>query len=341
MYVSFLLDVEDIISPEADDIAAECARLLTDEGIQATFCVVGERVRQWVQRDRRDVLEALGQHDLGSHTDYHSFHPTIVEYLWDKGWADGVETALRQETPAFAAIEHVWGRRPSCWGGPGNTWGPQINGAMARLGGASVVYAHTRAPAGDIHTFEGVFAYPDGLHAGDSQYEDVAASEANRARLAASLLANRDAGVQWAQVFLGHPSRILHHAFWDGIPFAGGRNPTGYLPSDPASAQGVATPRRKSADELATALESLRLAALSVRDLPGVELRTIREMNELAAAGEQKPLTDAEITAIWPEIERNVRSMANWVILPRDIHLDGIVQLTYDRLHTLRRVVLA
>lgn len=329
MYATLLLDVEDILTRDADDITRDVARLLSEEGVSATFCVVGERVRQWRDRDRADVVEALQAHDIGTHTDFHSVHPTVVEYLLGLGWDEGVDEAARRESPAVEAIRRVFDRDPSCWGGPGNTWGPQVNVALRRLGVPAVVYAHTRAVGREPHRFLGALAYPYGHSAGDGDYHKPRAAAANRRRLLDGIRSDMEQGLWWTEVFLGHPSRILHHEFWDGCNFAHGRNPS------PGSAR---SPRRKSGAELAAALDNLRRAVREVRDLPGLELRTIREMNEMLRGAAERPLTRSELDRAAPHVERNVRSMAGWVILPPDLPMDGLWQLTRERLGTLRRL---
>lgn len=331
MYITLLLDVEDIITPEADDIARDVAAILSDEGVCATFCVVGERVRQCVSRGRADVIDALARHDVGTHTDLHSVHPTIVEYLAPVPFDEGVEEALRRERPAVRAIEQVFGVTPSCWGGPGNTWGPQINEAMARLGVPAIVYAHTRVPDGDIHRYCGTLCYPAGHYAGDGDYHDDAKWERNIARLQDELRKDRDRGLQWSEVFLGHPSRILHEEFWDGQNFSLGNQP---------ELEAYVLPRRKSDSDLERALGNLRTTVQVLRDMPGIEMRTIRQMNALAAGGETRALTHDEIELVRPAIQANVRAMAGWVILPPDTNVEPIWRQTDERLNTLERVVL-
>lgn len=332
MLVSFLLDVEDIVTPEADDITRDVARLLTDEGIQATFCIVGERVRQWTARGRHDVIEALAAHDIGSHTDYHSVHPTIIEYIGESDWASGVAAASSREEPAIRALREAFGVPPSCWGGPGNTWAPQINEAVAALGCPSIVYAHTMVPRGDVHRFCGALCYPVGHHVGDGQYHDNDQSAANVERVRAALTSDAASGCAWREVFLGHPSRILHEEFWDGPNYIHGRNP----PTD-----ACILPRRKSQADLATALGNLRRAAVAVRDTPGIEIATIRDVNARAIESPTEPLTAAEIAEVTPLIDANLRSMADWVILPPDTDTSAIRKHTLERLTTLERVKLA
>ena len=77
MYVYVCFDIEDLVHPGADDVALDIAGMLADDGIVASMCVVGEKARLWERRDRQDVIAAVGQHDVGLHTDLHSVHPTV------------------------------------------------------------------------------------------------------------------------------------------------------------------------------------------------------------------------------------------------------------------------
>ena len=47
VYVILWFDTEDYILPADDDAALHLANFLTDEGIRATFKVVGEKARTW------------------------------------------------------------------------------------------------------------------------------------------------------------------------------------------------------------------------------------------------------------------------------------------------------
>lgn len=329
MYVTLLMDVEDLVAPEADDIAGKCADILFEEDVRATLCVVGEKARLLKQRGRDDVIAALKRHDIGFHTDFHSVHPTITEYLGDKGWEDGVAEALRRETPGVQAIRDVFGVTPSCWGGPGNTWGPQICEAMRQLGVPAFVYAHTQIPQGDTHRFAGMLAYPGGRYLNESALTDDDQAAQNRERLQHELREDVAAGVFWREVFLGHPTRILHEEFWDAPNFAHGANP-------PREEWKPA--RRKSQADLDRALQNFREATRFLRTLPDIEIRTIREMNALLAGVPATPLEPAAQEAVWPEIETRLRSMAGWPILPPGFDMSRIVAVTRDKLSTLERL---
>jgi len=92
MYASLFFDTEDYTTPEQhriDDIPMHLAQIMSEEGVTGTFLVIGRKAYSLADRGRRDVIEAMAKHELGSHTDNGSHHPTTMEYLagldWDKG----------------------------------------------------------------------------------------------------------------------------------------------------------------------------------------------------------------------------------------------------------------
>lgn len=328
MIVTFLLDVEDIVTPEADDITRIVADELADEGVRATFCIVGLRARQWRERKRDDVVAALKQHDVGFHTDQHSVHPVLAERLARLDWDAGVAEAIEQERIGVEAVRDAFGMIPSCWGCPGDSWAPQTNEAMLKLGVPAMVYQHTRIPRGDIHRFCGILAYPHGGGYDDGAYHLAEQRDANIERVVERVKRQRDEGLQWTEVFLGHPSRMLHEEFWDGPNYSRGANPP--------LAECV-LPRRKSDAGVAAALAGLRQSARAVADIPGITVRTIREVNELAAKGTSAPLSPPEIDEVAPAIDQRLAAMG-WVILSPDFDTAGIRRHTAERLSTLERV---
>lgn len=327
MYVTALMDVEDLVAPESDDIAGECANILAEEGVRATLCIVGEKARLLRQRGRADVIRALGQHDIGIHTDFHSVPPTILDFLSDKDWEEGVTEALRRERPGVEAIQEVFGVTPSCWGGPGNTWGPQICEAMRQLHVPAFVYAHTRTPGGGVHRFAGLLAYPGGRSINDGAYHDEPQTRLDRARLQEDLLADSAAAAFWQEAFLGHPTRILHTAFWDAMNFSDGVN-TPRADWKPA-------PRKAQAD-LDTALKNFRETARMLRSLPGIELKTIREMNALLQDAPAAPLSATEQASVWPEIATRLRGMTGWPVLRPALDISRVLSVTQAQLPTLQ-----
>ncbi|HHY97723.1 MAG TPA: hypothetical protein GX509_03175 [Firmicutes bacterium] len=53
--------------------------------------MVGEKLRALKRRRRQDILAGLRNHEIGYHTNLHSVHPTVAEYLKDLGWEEGIE----------------------------------------------------------------------------------------------------------------------------------------------------------------------------------------------------------------------------------------------------------
>src|SRR5437660_6740254 len=90
-------DTEDYLLPADDDAAKRLAEILSQRRIRATFKVVGEKARVLEKRGRTDVIEALKQHDIAFHSNFHSVHPTPTEYLADCGLVDGVAEFVRRE----------------------------------------------------------------------------------------------------------------------------------------------------------------------------------------------------------------------------------------------------
>jgi hypothetical protein len=83
---------------------------------------------------RRDVLAVLAQHEIASHSNMHSAHPTPAEYLDELPWADGVARFLAEEAPAVRDLRELLGQQPSAWCKPGNSWGPVVACAAPLLG---------------------------------------------------------------------------------------------------------------------------------------------------------------------------------------------------------------
>jgi hypothetical protein len=330
MFISFLFDVEDLVAPDADTIARLVAQCVSEEGATATFCIVGERARQWQARGRQDVIDALARHDIGFHTTWHSVHPTIMEYLSDKGWDDGVEEVLRREKSGVEALETVFGRLPSCYGGPGNTWGPQVNEAMRRLGVPAVVYSPTCVPGGDVHEFCGVFAYPCGCSIGDGDYHLPDVWAKNLDRVLGVIESMRNAGTRWLEVFMGHPTRILHEEFWDGPNFSQGKLPP---------REQWVLPRRKSDADVQRALANLRKTVRRIVEAPGVQVRTIRQMNGMLLNASPIKLTEPELQQVAPIIDANIGRLATWVIHRPDLDVSRLRRIAADRLPTLLRLI--
>ena len=134
VYVLFWFDVEDYITPQSDDALKRIAEIFDEQNEKATFKFVGEKIRVLEARGRHDVIEKIAAHDIGYHTDNHSQHPTISEYLEGMGWDEGAAEFDRRERPGMDDLERIFGRRVSNYGQPGGAWAPQVYQVMRKWG---------------------------------------------------------------------------------------------------------------------------------------------------------------------------------------------------------------
>lgn len=225
VYVVLWFDTEDYIEPAADDAALRLATDLEKAGVRATFKVVGEKARVLESRGRKDVIRALGHHDIGYHSNYHSMQPTPALYLRGMGWLDGAAEFERRELPGVADLRRIFGVTPSCYGQPGSSWGPQTYRALLHMGipvyldeGEQVgLDAQPFWIGGMLHVFNmGRFLIRPSLNDEGRLQETFGKFD----RAAAELEAK--GGGVISTYF--HPTEFVTTAFWD-LNFAKGANP--------------------------------------------------------------------------------------------------------------------
>src|SRR5438045_9798129 len=124
VYVVLWFDTEDYILPQSDDAAKRLATFLTEQGIQATFKVVGEKARTLERRHRTDVIAALQNHAIGYHANTHSQPPTPAQYGSLLDWETGVAEFTRRERPGFDDVQRIFKQQPCRYGQPGSSWAP-------------------------------------------------------------------------------------------------------------------------------------------------------------------------------------------------------------------------
>jgi hypothetical protein len=225
--ITLLFDVEDLCWPESDDITLELATRLTGHGVQGSFMVVGEKARLFAERGRTDIIAALQDHDIGSHTTNHSIHPTIAEYLANTDWEEGVLEAMEKEGNGLTMLTDVFRLPPTSWGQAGGSWGPQINAAMYRLiNNPAVVYPPTQTGAvADLHWYAGSLVFPGPALAffDDALTDDDLFQQALQ-RLIDMIDSRLMLGTRWTGIFVCHPTRLRAIEFWDTLNFAKGEN---------------------------------------------------------------------------------------------------------------------
>lgn len=270
VYVVLWFDTEDYIEPAADDAALRIANDLSAEGVRATFKIVGEKARVLEKRGRRDVIQALSRHAIGYHSNWHSVHPTPAEYLVRLGYLEGAEEFERREGPGVADVRRIFGTQPVCYGQPGNSWGPQSNLALRKLG--IPVYLDEGEQVG---VDEQPFWYGGLLYVfrmGKNQFraqlnagaEDTAAYK--RFDEAAARLAASGGGV--ISIYY-HPTEFVTTEFWDGVNFARGANP---------APDAWVKPRRRTAEDSERCFGVLRRFVQHMKAQPAVRFVTAQDL---------------------------------------------------------------
>ena len=227
VYVLLWFDTEDYILPQSDEAAKRLAVFLTDQGISATFKVVGEKARTLERRQRQDVIGALSRHDIGYHSNTHSQHPTVAEYEEPLDWRQGVDEFTRRERPGFDDVARIFGKKPVAYGQPGSSWAPQPFAALHKWG--VPVYLDEGKEVGlrgrpfwyggllnIFNTQEGSQLRPNAdwsnLDAAKARFQDIYLR-----------MTTRKAGGVISLYF--HPCEFVHQQFWDAVNFADGANP--------------------------------------------------------------------------------------------------------------------
>jgi len=227
VYVLLWFDTEDYILPQSDDAAKRIAEFLTQQGIQATFKVVGEKGRTLERRGRQDVIQALSRHEIGYHANTHSQHPTPAEYESKLDWEMGSEEFTRRERPGFEDLRRIFGRAPTCYGQPGSSWAPQ---AFPALKGWGVKVYLDDGPHvgldGKPFWYGGLLNIFNIKHGAELRPNDVNWSNLDlaKANFKATYVQLSESGGGFVSLYF-HPCEFIHQHFWD-LNFAKGANPT-------------------------------------------------------------------------------------------------------------------
>ncbi len=230
VYIVLWFDTEDYILPASDDAAKRIGAYLTQQGIRATFKVVGEKGRTLERRGRRDVIGALAHHEIGYHSNTHSQHPTVAEYESRLDWQAGVEEFDRRERPGFDDLRRIFGMAPSCYGQPGSSWAPQPHATLRKWG--VKVYLDESSHVG----LEGkpfwyggllnIFNTKEGPQLRPSDdWSNLDEAKAKFQEFYFRLSSKPEGGIISLYFHYFHPCEFIHRQFWDAANFAGGSNP--------------------------------------------------------------------------------------------------------------------
>ena len=281
-------DVEDYITPEAeriDDIPKWLAEIMTEEGVTGTFFVIGEKARSLEKRGRRDVIAAMAKHDIGSHTNFGSIHPTVTEELEKAGWDDGMRRMQGQESAGIGELERIFGIPVTTLARHGGSYGPQL---AAVLGSMKAGYQGSPAslPGHDVVwfcnalNFSAQYAGFDDAYYRDDLFEPV--FEKLKAELP------EQAGrADVLALFAGHPTKIRAEEFWD-LNFYDGKN------TEPGEWR---TPRLRPQETMATAQKNFRRMMRWLKGRDDIEITTYRALMDIYSA-QKGTLTLEELRGI-------------------------------------------
>jgi hypothetical protein len=275
-YVVLWFDTEDYVDPIADDAALQIANDLTQQGVRATFKVVGEKARVLRSRGRQDVIAALSRHSIGYHSDWHSIQPVPALDLQHLGWLEGTEEFYRRQAGGFQDVGSIFGIMPVCYGQPGSSWAPQSNPALRRMGIRVYLDEGTQVGVNDqpiwynnlLYVFNmGPYQIRADLDGGKKLETTLGEFDAAARKL------SQTGGGLISTVY--HPTEFVHTEFWDAVNFSEGAT----RPRDQWR-----LPQRRTPAEAARCLKILHDYVEHARNLPGVQFVTADDLLRLYAA---------------------------------------------------------
>lgn len=270
-YVTVVFDVEDYISPVSegvDEIPLWLAETMTEVGVTGTFFVIGEKARSLEERGRQDVIEAMAAHDIGSHTNLGSIHPTVTEILEYAGWDQGVQMMLENESVGFDELERIFGVPVSSLARHGGSYGPQLVYALGQMG-KGYVYSPVRLPGKHVVwfcntlNFHGDYGAFDDVYYRDDLFDPVFEN------LKKNFLSDIE-GLDMISFFACHPTKVRAEQFWD-FNFYEGANP---------DRDSLRPPVLRPAESMVTARKNFKRLMQFLKEQERVELVTIGDLME-------------------------------------------------------------
>jgi hypothetical protein len=135
IYAYVWFDVEDNMTPETNDPPLQAIRILKKYRVPVTYKLIAEKVRFLKEEKRQDVISAMDDYcDIGYHTDSHSRHPVVYEYIKGMNVLRGSKEIEKREQRGLDELKSTFRRIPSCFGHAGSQWAPHYYPYMKRVG---------------------------------------------------------------------------------------------------------------------------------------------------------------------------------------------------------------
>ena len=289
--VALCFDVEDIFSePEVgnDDSIRELATILHEERLRGNFLFIGDRALQLRSRGRQDVIDSLAPHEVGLHT-RSARHPTSPEYVAGKCWQEAVDLCLQHEREGAEIIGDVFGKPCTALSTHNNFDSPHSQRAAGILGLPYVYCFPAAPPLCTLSWYAGAlglpYPMPDVQRRAYFEFRDTwyHPSPGNKSdtpfqlgmrQLDTHLDLCLDENQPFLTLFLFHPQRLRLVDFIDWHWSPNGVNyPKGLWGH-------FGSPRRRSSEEVETALGNFRRLAQFLREDQRVNVITMSEVKE-------------------------------------------------------------
>ncbi len=108
-YITFSFDTEDYVNSVGADDILRIAKLLKSHGITGCFNVVARLAQALKKWGREDVIAALRDHEIETHSLGHSYHPTINEYTDLEDYDEALRLFLNEETECLEILKDILG----------------------------------------------------------------------------------------------------------------------------------------------------------------------------------------------------------------------------------------
>jgi len=227
IYAYIWFDVEDYVTPETNNVPLQAVEILKRYNVPVTAKLVAEKIRFMKAQKRRDVISAMKDYcDVGYHTDTHSRHPVVFEYIADMDVMKGAKEIEKRERRGLQELKNTFGHVPTCFGHAGTQWAPHYYPFLKRAG----IYVYLDATdvvniddspywycgvlslnntEKNFVRFDRTFESPDGNEKLKKRFENIH---------------NRLKGKGGAISILWHPHTGLNKIFWDAVNFSNGKN---------------------------------------------------------------------------------------------------------------------
>jgi hypothetical protein len=216
-------DVEDYITPEAQDAWAGILRVLREKRIPGIFKIVGEKARLTEEGRRNDILDGLSGHEIGYHSDLHSHHPVSTEYLEHLGFREGAAAFEERERGGFADVRRITGSPVACYGQAGYAWAPQTFAALRKWGVPVYLDDHDQIALNDRPFWYGGLVNFKRLGATFQLSLGEGGLERTLAEFERHCESLADEPVGFISIYC-HECDFVCDGFWDAVNFANGRN---------------------------------------------------------------------------------------------------------------------